>query len=159
MARRPPDEQDLHDRVISAIWQQLQDAGRLAETNPGPLRMVSVCGHYPDVMAALVHERMDIVRPSTRSRPGAASKNATPSTSGSRSPALRCRSSWSSPKTASTKPDALLGSWRSKRRRSGSSSARTGASRSNPRSCHRCRRQLNASSSDRAPASKPRATL
>lgn len=62
MARRPPDEQALHDRVISAIFQQLQDAGRLAETNPGPLRMVSVCGHYPDVMAALVHERTDIVQ-------------------------------------------------------------------------------------------------
>ncbi|MBK9002179.1 MAG: hypothetical protein IPM35_41190 [Myxococcales bacterium] len=62
MARRPSDEQALHDRVIRAIWQQLQDAGRIAETNPGQLRMVSVCGYYPDVMAALVHERTDIVQ-------------------------------------------------------------------------------------------------
>lgn len=62
VARRPADEQALHDRVISAIWEQLQNAGRIAETNPGHLRMISVCGYYPDVLAALVHERTDIVQ-------------------------------------------------------------------------------------------------
>lgn len=61
MARRPAHEQALHDRVIHAIFEQLSNAGRIAQTNPGPLRMVSVCGYYPDVMACLVHERTDIV--------------------------------------------------------------------------------------------------
>lgn len=62
VARRPADEQALHDRVISAIFKLLSNAGRIAETNPGPLRMISISGYYPDVLAALVHERTDIVQ-------------------------------------------------------------------------------------------------
>lgn len=62
MARRLPDEQALHDRVIHAIFEKLSSAGRIAETNPGPLRMISISGYYPDVLAALVHERTDIVQ-------------------------------------------------------------------------------------------------
>ncbi len=62
MARRPADEQAIHDRVISAIFDWLTSAGRIAEANPGHLRMVSVSGYYPDVLAGLVHERTDIVQ-------------------------------------------------------------------------------------------------
>lgn len=62
MARRPADEQALHDRVIHAIFKLLSNAGRIVETNPGPLRMISISGYYPDVLAALVHERTDIVQ-------------------------------------------------------------------------------------------------
>lgn len=62
MTRRPPDEQQLHDRVISAIFKRLTKAGRIAETNPGKLRMVEISGYYPDVLAVLVHERTDIVQ-------------------------------------------------------------------------------------------------
>jgi len=62
MARRLPDEQALYDRVIHAIFEKLSSAGRIAETNPGPLRMISISGYYPDVLAALVHERTDIVQ-------------------------------------------------------------------------------------------------
>ncbi len=62
VARRPADEQALHDRVIHAIFELLSTAGRIVETNPGPLRMISISGYYPDVLAALVHERTDIVQ-------------------------------------------------------------------------------------------------
>jgi hypothetical protein len=58
---RPPDEQVLHDRVISAIQQTLRKKGRIAQTNPGPLRMMAVDGLYPDLVLTMVHERTDIV--------------------------------------------------------------------------------------------------
>lgn len=61
MPQRPPDEQDLHDRVIRAINTRLTSAGRIAHTNPGPLRMVAIDGLYPDLILSMVHERTDIV--------------------------------------------------------------------------------------------------
>ncbi len=82
MARRPPDEQALHDRVIHAIFELLSNAGRIAQTNPGPLRMISISGYYPDVLAALVHERTDIVQAIYEVEPGAPSRKSTLSTSG-----------------------------------------------------------------------------
>lgn len=61
MPQRPPDEQDLHDRVIRAINARLTSAGRIAHTNPGPVRMVAIDGLYPDLILSMVHERADIV--------------------------------------------------------------------------------------------------
>jgi hypothetical protein len=58
---RPPDEQLLHDRVISAIHAALRKRGRIAQTNPGPLRMMAVDGLYPDLVLTMIHERTDIV--------------------------------------------------------------------------------------------------
>ncbi len=53
MARRPADEQVLHDRVIQALVRKLSGDGRRACGNPGRKREFSVVGYYPDVLLSL----------------------------------------------------------------------------------------------------------